>query len=449
MARQKISTACVVLAAGQGTRMRSEIPKVMHKVANKPMLGHVLETAAQLKAEEIITVLGPDMPKAEAYVKKYNPKAKVVNQEERLGTGHAVQQARDVLAGFDGVVFVLYGDTPLITAQTVSHMAEAMQEHQADVAVLGMHPVEPGLYGRLIVDDAGNLTRIVEAKDATDQEKSITLCNSGVMAVSGAKLFNWLDKLDNNNANGEFYLTDVVALANADDCVCRVVDASMDELLGVNDRVQLAQAESILQQRLRLQAMQAGVTLIDPASVYFSADTQLGQDVTVEPNVFFGPGVKVERNVVIRANSHLEQVRVQEGATVGPFARLRPGTDIGKDAKIGNFVEIKKAIIDEGAKVSHLSYIGDAHIGAFANVGAGTITCNYDGFQKYHTDIGKHAFIGSNTALVAPVAVGEGAIIGAGSVITEDVEGDALSMNRTPQQHKQAWARNFRRKKQN
>jgi bifunctional UDP-N-acetylglucosamine pyrophosphorylase/glucosamine-1-phosphate N-acetyltransferase len=413
------------------------------------MLGHVLDVAKALEASKRVVVLGPGMKGAEKYVKKHDVQADVVIQQDRLGTGHAVQQAEKLLADFKGIVFVLYGDTPLISAETVKQMASTMQAHNAAIAVLGLQPEDPGPYGRLIVDEQGNLTRIVEAKDANEVERAVRLCNSGVMAIRGAELFGWLSQVTNDNANGEYYLTDLVALAVKNQMTCRVVDAPMDELLGVNDRIQLAEAERVMQNRLRRKAMLAGVTLMEPETVYFAADTALGQDVVVEPHVYFGEGVKVEDHVTLRAFSHLEGVKIAKGSTIGPYARLRPGTEIGANARIGNFVEIKKTKLDEGAKVSHLSYIGDAHVGAFANVGAGTITCNYNGYEKFHTDIGEYAFIGSNTALVAPVAIGAGAMIGAGSVITEDVEGDSLSMTRERQQHRQGWAKNFRKRKQN
>lgn len=446
---ENVPAACVILAAGKGTRMKSSLPKVMHPLANQPMISHVLHTARALAPQKTAVVLGEEMDSVVQQVKRMMPKAEIVIQQEQLGTGHAVRMAEGRLKSFKGIVYILYGDTPLIEPDTLHRMAAVMQKKKAAVVVLGMRPADPAAYGRLVADAKGNLQKIVEYKDADAREREIDLCNSGVMAVQAKDLWPWLRALNNDNAKQEYYLTDIVAMAVAEGKKCSVVEAEEEELLGVNDRVQLAQAEAVLQRRLREQAMQAGATLIDPDTVYFSADIRLGRDVLIEPHVWFGEGVTVENNVIIRAFSHIEGATIEKGATVGPYARLRPGAEIGRDVRVGNFVEIKKAVLEEGAKVSHLSYIGDANVGAHANVGAGTITCNYDGYDKYFTSIGKHAFIGSNTALVAPVTVGDGAIVGAGSVITEDVEGDAMSLSRATQQHKQAWAKEFRRKKRN
>lgn len=442
---KKPSIACVVLCAGQGTRMKSTLPKVLHEVAGLPMIGHVLETATQLKPEEIVVVVGPKMGAVEKAVTGLDYDARFAVQHEALGTGHAVRAAEEALEDFDGMVLVLYGDTPLIEAETL----RAMTMTKAAVTVLGMRPKDPGAYGRLICDAKGNLQRIVEFKDAKEKERAVDLCNSGVMAVQAKDLFKYLSKLKNNNAKGEYYLTDIVEMAVKDGKKCAVVEAPEASLLGVNDRADLAQAEAAWQQRARVNFMKSGVTLIAPESVTFCHDTEIEKDVIIEPNVFFGHGVEIHSGAHIKAFSHLEGAVVGKDAVIGPYARLRPGANIGKDVKIGNFVEIKNADIESGAKVNHLSYVGDARVGTHANIGAGTITCNYDGFQKYRTTIGDHAFIGSNSALVAPVEIGEGAIVGAGSVITEDVEADALSMTRPQQLHRLGWALQFRNKRQN
>ncbi|MEK9679773.1 MAG: bifunctional UDP-N-acetylglucosamine diphosphorylase/glucosamine-1-phosphate N-acetyltransferase GlmU [Rhodospirillaceae bacterium] len=441
------NTAAIILAAGMGTRMESALPKVMHPVAGRPMVLHVLETAAALSPEKTIVVAGPDMDELATLVATHDLTPDVALQTERLGTGHAVMAARDALGDFDGTVMVLYGDTPLIEAETLVALRDARTEAGADVAVLGFRPLDPGAYGRLITDEAGELIEIVEARDATEDQLLVDLCNSGVMAIDGAKLGGLLDGLTNDNAKGEYYLTDIIALARANGGRCMVVEGDEEEFLGVNSRAELADAEDLMQNRLRRVALAGGATLIDPATVYFFWDTTLGRDVTVGPNVVFGPGVTVADNVQIKAFSHLEGASVAAGAIIGPFARLRPGATIGEDAQIGNFVEIKNATIAAGAKANHLSYIGDATVGAKANIGAGTITCNYDGYTKSLTEIGAGAFIGSNTALVAPVKVGDGAVTGAGSVITKDVEADALAVTRSEQKAAAGWATKQRDRK--
>lgn len=433
--------AIIILAAGKGERMRSRLPKVMHPLAGRPMLTHVCAVAGELAPARMVVVIGKDMDAARAVV----PGAQFVVQDPPRGTGHAVACAREALAGFDGDVLILFGADPLITPQTLRRMIDARRE--AAVVVLGFRPDDPAHYGRLVIDEAGALERIVEFKDASAAERAIAWCNSGVMAVDGAVLFALIDAIDDNNAGGEYYLTDIVAIARQRGLGCRVVEAGADEVLGVNSREELAQVEAVQQGRLRRAAMAAGATLLDPGSVTFSFDTKLGRDVTVGPHVVFGPGVEVGDEVTIHPFCHLEGVRIAPRASVGPFARLRPGAEIGEAAKIGNFVEIKKAVVEAGAKVSHLSYIGDARIGAGANIGAGTITCNYDGFFKSFTDIGPGAFIGSNTALVAPVKIGAGAITGAGSTITRDVADDALATTRPEQAEKAGWARRFRARK--
>jgi len=437
----KHKTAAIVLAAGLGTRMKSDRPKVLHRLAGQPMILHVLDALAGLEIERAVVVVGAGM---EAVAEAVAPHPCAL-QEPRLGTGHAALAARAAMQGFDGDVLVLYGDTPLIRPETLAAMLAARRaEPRPAVVVLGFRPDDPGDYGRLVTGPDGTLEAIVEAGDATAGQRAIGLCNSGVMAVDGARLFGWLDRVGNANAKGEYYLTDIVALARADGCARAWVEAPADELRGVNDRADLAAAEAAMQGRLRARAMAGGATLVDPASVFLSADTRLGRDVTIGPNVVFGPGVTVGDGVEIHAFSHIEGAAVAAGARVGPFARLRPGARVAEGARIGNFVEIKNAAVEAGAKVNHLTYVGDARVGAGANLGAGTITCNYDGFFKDVTDIGAGAFIGSNTALVAPVKVGDGAIVGAGSVITRDVPADALAVTRAELREVDGWARRYR-----
>jgi len=435
------NTAIVVLAAGLGTRMKSAKPKVMHPLAGRPMISHLMGTLETLSPERIIVVIGEEMDSVAAAV---TPHPTAI-QHERLGTGHAVMAAREALAGFDGDVLVVYGDTPLISAQTLDRMLEVRRSapHSA-VVVLGFRPDDPGAYGRLILDADRGLATIVEVRDANADELAVNLCNSGVMAIDGARLPDLLDGLRNDNVKGEYYLTDIIGLARADGLPCAVVEGEEAELLGINSRADLALAESVVQDKLRAAAMAGGATLVDPGSVFFCDDTVVGRDVTIGPNVVFGPGATIGDDVEIRAFCHIEGATVDAGALIGPFARLRPGARIDVDAHVGNFVEIKNTSVEPGAKVNHLTYIGDARVGAKANVGAGTITCNYDGFFKSHTDIGAGAFIGSNTSLVAPVAVGDGATVGAGSVISRDVPADALAVTRGPLTEKAGWAKRFR-----
>jgi bifunctional UDP-N-acetylglucosamine pyrophosphorylase/glucosamine-1-phosphate N-acetyltransferase len=432
------SSAAIVLAAGLGTRMKSVMPKVMHHLAGRPMVNHVIASLQDAGVSEITCVIGPDMPALEEAIAPH----KSAVQVDRLGTGHAVLAAKELMADFKGKVLIAFGDTPLISAETF----EKMLAGGDDVTVLGFRPDDPAAYGRLVVDDAGALQAIVEYKDACDDVRAINLCNSGVMCVAGDQLFGLLDQITNDNAAGEYYLTDIVALARKAGLSCGVVEGSEEELLGVNSRVELARAEGIVQDILRHKAMVNGATLMDPASTYFSFDTKLGRDVIVEPNVFFGPNVVVDDEVHIKAFSHFEAAHVGKGGVLGPYARLRPGSNLAENVKIGNFVEIKKADIEAGAKVNHLSYIGDARVGKEANIGAGTITCNYDGFFKYHTDIGAGAFIGSNTALVAPVSIGDNANVGAGSTISKDVDAGDLALTRAPQKNFTGWADKFRAK---
>ncbi|MZR30314.1 bifunctional UDP-N-acetylglucosamine diphosphorylase/glucosamine-1-phosphate N-acetyltransferase GlmU [Sneathiella litorea] len=435
------SIAAVVLAAGAGTRMKSAKPKVMHEVGGRPMISHLLGTVGALDPAKVVVVTSPNMDT----VQKEVAPAEIAIQKEALGTGHAVAAALEALEGFDGDVLILYGDTPLIEVGTLQKMIDKRRaSDKCAVVVLGFEPDDPLEYGRFVTDANGNLTAIVEFADANAEERAVRLCNSGVMAINAAHLADLIKAVDNKNAKGEYYLTDIVEIAIKRGLTCAYVKGEEEELLGVNNRAQLAEAEAIAQQRWRAAAMTAGATLIDPETVWFSHDTKLGRDVVIEPGVFFGPGVTVGDNVRIKAYSHLEGTTIGEAAQIGPFARLRPGADIASDVKIGNFVEVKKSQIERGAKVSHLSYIGDARVGAEANIGAGTITCNYDGYDKFKTDIGAGAFIGSNSALVAPVKIGDGAIIGAGSTVSKNVAADALGIERAEEKQKPGWAKRFR-----
>ncbi|MAG98071.1 MAG: bifunctional UDP-N-acetylglucosamine diphosphorylase/glucosamine-1-phosphate N-acetyltransferase GlmU [Alphaproteobacteria bacterium] len=433
--------AVVVLAAGKGTRMESDLPKVLHPLAGRPLIAHVMASLAALEPQRIVVVVGPDM---EDVTEAVAP-ARTVVQDPQLGTGHAVLQAREALSDFSGDVLVFYGDSPLFRPQTLATLVAARGD--AACAVLGFLPEGENQYGRLVTTTDGGLEAIVEWRDADAATRALPLCNSGVVAADGALLFELLDGVGNDNAKQEYYLTDMVAVAHARGLGCTFVEGDPEEVLGVNSRAELALAEAAVQSRLRAAAMAAGATLLDPDSVFFSFDTKLGRDVVVEPQVFFGPGTEIGDGVTVKAFSHIEGARVAAGATIGPFARLRPETEIGPGARVGNFVEVKKSSIEAGAKVNHLTYIGDARVGERANVGAGTITCNYDGFDKAFTDIGAGAFIGSNTALVAPVKIGDGAIVGAGSAITKDVEADALAVTRAPQTGREGWAGRFRASK--
>lgn len=425
--------------------MASGLAKVLHGVGGLALVGHVGRAVGGLGAARVVVVVGPGMDQVVAAARAGVGSAAVVGveQAERRGTGHAVLMAKDALAGCDGPVVVVFGDTPLIRAETLRRLADGIAAGHA-VMVAGMRPAEPGAYGRLVLAADGTLARIVEAKDASAEERAIALCNAGAMALDGKLMWDLLAQLRPDNAKGEYYLTDVVALARAQGLRCGVIEAAAEEAVGVNSRLELAEVEALFQARQRRAAMLSGATLVDPSSVWFSHDTVLGRDVVVGPCVVFGPGVVVGDHVAIKGFCHLEGTKIAAGAQVGPFARLRPGASIGAEAHIGNFVEIKAALIGAGAKVNHLSYVGDAEVGAKANVGAGTITCNYDGFVKATTKIGAGAFIGSNTALVAPVSVGDGAIVGAGSVIVADVAADALAVARGKQEEKPGWAARFR-----
>ncbi len=429
----------IILAAGQGTRMKSRTPKVLHEVARRPMVGHVLHAARAAGADDVSVVIGVGGDQVREAVLAEDRNAQIFVQAKQLGTANAVDAAREAFADSDGDVLVLYGDTPLIRPETLLSLRATLNEG-ADMAVLGFEARDPTGYGRLLRDGEGALFGIREEKDASADERAIRACNSGVMAFRAEVLREVLPRIGNDNAKGEYYLTDAVAAAYGRDHAIAVTMGEEADVLGVNDRAQLAKAEAVMQARLRDAAMEGGATLIDPGSVTFSHDTALGQDVVVEPNVIFGPGVAVGDGARINGFSHIEGARIGPGAVVGPFARLRPGAELGEDVKVGNFVEVKKAQIGDGAKVNHLTYIGDARIGAGANIGAGTITCNYDGYDKHITDIGAGAFIGSNSALVAPVKIGERAYIGSGSVITKDVSPGSLALSRAPQQEHEGWA---------
>lgn len=437
--------AIVILAAGEGTRMKSDTPKVLHRIGGRPMLNWLIDLAQDCGAARTIAVVGKKSAAVHAAAEVVLGADNVVIQDPPLGTGHAADTTRDALSGFDGHVLICFADTPLITHETLEAVFAALDEGAA-VAAVGFEPAVPGAYGRLVEDANGNLQKIVEAKDASPEELAITLCNSGVMAAPAKVLFDLLANISNDNAKGEYYLTDIVGLAVDRGLQAKAVRGDEEEVMGVNSKVELAQAEAIFQDRARLAALEAGAILRAPGSVYFSFDTKLAADCEVEPNVVFGPGVSVARGAVIKSFSHLEGCTVGEGANVGPFARIRPGTKVGADVKIGNFVETKKAELGQGAKVSHLSYIGDAFVGADANIGAGTITCNYDGKNKFVTNIGAGAFVGSNSSLVAPITISDGAYVGSGSVITHDVPKDALAVARGRQKNYQGWAARQRNK---
>jgi bifunctional UDP-N-acetylglucosamine pyrophosphorylase/glucosamine-1-phosphate N-acetyltransferase len=433
----------IVLAAGEGTRMRSLRPKALHAIGGRSLLAHALD--AVKKANAIAVVVGPGQQAVAAEAHAREPTADIFVQTERRGTAHAVLAAGEAIArGFDDVL-VAFADTPLVRSATFDRL-RAVVADGAGVAVLGFRPADPTGYGRLVVA-GGKLLAIREERDASDAERAITLCNGGLMALDGRFALDILQRIGDHNSKREFYLSDAVEIARNRGLDAVALETEEDEVRGINTRAQLAQAEGVLQQRLRAAAMEAGATMVAPETVFLAADTKLGRDVVVEPHVVFGPGVVVEDGAVIRSFSHLEGAHVGKGARVGPFARLRPGTRLGEKTRIGNFVEVKAAVIEAGAKAPHLSYIGDARVGENANIGAGTITCNYDGADKHHTDIGKDAFIGSNSALVAPVAVGEGAYIGSGSVITRDVPAGALAIGRGQQVVKEGWAARLKRKK--
>jgi bifunctional UDP-N-acetylglucosamine pyrophosphorylase/glucosamine-1-phosphate N-acetyltransferase len=435
--------AVVILAAGQGTRMRSDTHKVLHPIASRALLLHLLDRVDDLGAEKRVVVVGKGREQVEAAIAGRD--VSVAFQAEQKGTGHAVQQASAALAGYDGPVLILYGDTPFVQAETLRRMIDRLNgDGGPGVVVLASHQTDPAKYGRIILGEGDRIAKMVEYRDATEEERAVQMCNSGMMAVRSPDLFRWLALVGNDNAAGEYYLPDIVNIAAGEGREAVIIEGDAYEAAGVNSRAELAHLELEWQRRRREQALHEGATLIDPESVWFAYDTKLGRDVTVEPHVVFGPGVEVADGATIHAFSHIDGAVIGAKASIGPFARIRPGTRLAERTKVGNFVELKNADVAEGAKVNHLSYVGDASIGARANIGAGTITCNYDGFGKYKTVIGARAFIGSNTALVAPVTVGDGAIVGAGSVITSDVEPDSLAVERSEQKGIAGWARRFR-----
>ncbi len=433
-----MSTALVILAAGKGTRMNSDIPKVLHPIAQAPMLVHAMRAGAVLSPERTVIVTGHGAEAVARVAEAEDENASIAVQEEQLGTAHAVAQARAALEGFQGDVVVLYGDTPFLQTDTLERMIEARAKN--DLVILGFEAADPARYGRLVMN-GDILERIVEFKDASDEERAITFCNSGLLACDSETLFSLIDAVGNDNASGEYYLTDVVEIARSRGLNVTAVACDEAQTLGVNSRTDLAAADAVFQAQARSALLDLGITLMAPETVYLAADTVIGRDTVIEPNVVFGPGVTVESGATIRAFSHLEGCHVSRGSVVGPYARLRPGTELAENAKIGNFVEIKNAEIAEGAKVNHLSYIGDASVGAATNIGAGTITCNYDGVMKHKTTIGENVFIGSNTMLVAPVTLGDGAMTATGTVVTKDIEPDALAVARSKQENKPGYAR--------
>ena len=438
--------AAVILAAGKGTRMKSALPKVMHGVGGRPMMDWSVALAREVGCARIVAVVHPSQDVLIAHLKAQHPDVAIAFQDPPQGTGHAVRCAEEALSGFGGELAVLYGDSPLVPAAVIEELFTRVASG-ASLGVLGFEAAEPGLYGRLITNAAGDLEAIVEAREATPEQLKVRICNSGVMAGKAGDMFRLLKKITNQNAKGEYYLTDLVGLARAEGGRCALVTATEDDLIGCDSKADLAEAEGIFQGRKRRALMEAGVTLVAPETVFFAHDTEIAADVVVEPNVVFGPGVRVAGGARIKAFSHLEGAVVGEGCLVGPFARLRPGTVLAANVHVGNFVETKNTAMGEGAKANHLAYLGDGTIGAGANIGAGTIFCNYDGFLKHQTTVGEGAFVGSNSALVAPVTIGDGAYVGSGSVITKDVPADALSVARAQQMTREGWAKTFRTRK--
>ena len=437
----------VVLAAGMGTRMKSSVPKVLHKIANRSLLGHVLQTGIALSPERVAVIVGPEMPEVINEARRFIPDCAIAEQRERKGTAHAVSMAADAFKSFSGTVVVLYGDCPLVQSTSLDSLIRQVREG-VDAVVLTFRAANPKGYGRIITDGKGGVSAIREELDASPEERGIDICNSGIIAADASTLWRNLGSIRNDNAKGEFYLTDIVETIVASGGRVGAALCDEAEVAGVNDRLQLSQLEGRYQHHRREAAMLEGATLLDPASVYFSADTKIGRDVVIEPHVYFGPGVEVKDGAFIGAFSHFEGARVGADSRIGPFARLRPGAELGATSHIGNFVEIKNAKVGEGAKINHLSYVGDADVGAKSNIGAGTITCNYDGYEKHRTVIGEKVFVGSNTALVAPVSVGNGANIAAGSVITRNIPADALAIARGEQVTREGWAKRYRDMKQ-
>ena len=444
------SSLTVVLAAGEGTRMRSAMPKVLHPVAGQSLLAHVLGATPRGAADRVAVVVGPDHEAVAREATHARPDAVTFIQRERLGTAHAVLAAREAIApGADDLLaddlLVAFGDTPLISAETFARLRQPLKNGTA-LAVLGFRAADPTGYGRLVVE-GDRLVAIREQADATPDERKITLCNAGVMAFDGRRALSIIEKIGNANSKAEYYLTDAVTIVRDLGLEAVVIETGEDEVRGINTKTQLAEAEQVMQARLRKAALEAGVTMIAPDTVYLAADTTFGSDVTIEPFVVIGPGVTIADGAVIHSFSHIVQASIGKRASVGPYARLRPGTSLGEGARIGNFVEAKAAVLDAGVKVNHLSYIGDAHVGANSNIGAGTITCNYDGFAKHKTEIGEGAFVGTNSSLVAPVKIGRGAYIGSGSVITRDVPDDALAVERSQQTNREGGAKRYREMK--
>jgi len=439
--------AAVILAAGQGTRMKSPLPKVLHKVAGRTMLDAAIDAAQALGCVRIVVVVGANSPAVSARVAARLGQEAVAIQDPPLGTAHAVLAARQALGGFDGDVLVTNADAPLLSAADLEPLFD-LRAGGADLATLGFEPAEPGSFGRMITSSDGQLLRIVEARDASETERAVRRCYAGMLAAPAGKLFDWLAKVGNANAKGEYYLTEIVAVANAAGAVVKACYAPERSVIPADTQAQLAAAEAIFQSEARARLMAEGVAMMAPDTVYLSFDTQIAGGATIEPFVVFGAGVSVEAGAVIRAYSHLEGCVVRAGALIGPYARLRPGADIGPDAHIGNFVEVKKVKVGRGAKANHLAYLGDGSVGAGANIGAGTIFCNYDGFDKFDTHVGEGAFVGSNSSLVAPVRVGDGAYTASGSVITQDVPANALALGRARQEDKPGWAERFRAWKQ-
>ncbi len=435
--------AAVILAAGKGTRMKSSLPKVMHPVGGRPMIDWSIALAKQVGCSRIVVIAHPSQTGLIAHVKSTLGDDAVAFQDPPMGTGHAVQSAEAAMAGFEGDIVVMYGDSPLVPDTAIEELFGALQGG-ATIGVLGFDAAEPGMYGRLIENAAGDLEAIVEAREASPEQLAVQLCNSGVMAGDAATMFDLLTKVTNENAKSEYYLTDLVGLARDTGKACKAVKCGEDDLIGCDSKLDLAKAEGFFQAGARTKAMTNGVTLIAPDTVWFAHDTEIGTDVVIEPNVVFGPGVTVGNGSTIKAFSHLEGATVAENCQIGPHARLRLGAVLDEGVRIGNFVEVKNTHMQEGAKANHLSYLGDGDVGPRVNIGAGTIFCNYDGYMKYRTTIEADAFVGSNSALVAPITIGEGAIVGSGSVITKDVEGGALALGRSVQTQKAGWAVQFR-----
>jgi len=437
-----MQSVVIILSAGMGTRMQSDLPKVLHNVACEPLLIHSMRTASQIDAHKTIVITGNGAKEVAKVATTFDPNAEIVNQSEQLGTAHAVDQTRDALLNFDGEVFILYGDTPFIEPSTLLRMSKERSDG-AKVVVLGFNTKRKNSYGRLIISPDGSLEEIVEYKDANTDQRKISFCNSGVICTDSELLFNLIAEVENNNANNEFYLTDIVKLAKNKNLKCAAVECAENEAMGINSKVDLANAETYFQTKKRKEMMLNGVTLIAPETVWFATDTVVGRDTIIEQNVIFGTEATVESHALIKSFSYIEGAHVSKGAIVGPFARLRPGAELANNSKVGNFCEVKKSQVGEGSKINHLSYIGDTKIGDNANIGAGTITCNYDGVLKHFTEIGDNAFIGSNTSLVAPVRVGDKAMTASGSVITKDVPNGDLGIARTPQDNKKGFSVKF------